>query len=284
MPNVNIIKELSDAQVEELVSHCNQFKQAVKDHSADKRNIQRRCHAYFMGELQDGDLLPEPKYGEGGEYGAEAMAGTSRPQIFLPVTRSTAKTLYAQVKHALFPNDTDYFRVFGKTAQAAKLESDLTTAFKWLFKKSNLSEYLSENLINLIWSGFCASVPSVSLNEVSEWTVVDGQYNLQNVKMEPTLRVEACNPLDFYPDPVAKDINQARWVYCQQKNYQEMLDRPDTYSNVEDIERLVTNQGSARSAKRESEDGTAYSNNLQQTFQDTDDRVDYDLYIELTLA
>jgi hypothetical protein len=278
MPSINMIKELSDDDLRTLVEQCNQFKQAVKDHSREKRNVQRRCYSYFMSELQDGDLLPEPKFAEGGEYNAEAEGGTQRPQVFLPVTRSTAKMLYAQLKMALFPNDTDFFRVFGKTAEAAQLENDLTTAFKWLFKQSNLSEKLSENLINVIWSGFCATVPTVDTQQVAEWSVVNGQYQMANVTLEPSLCVDVCNPLDFYPDPVAKDINKARWVYCQQKSYQDMLDKPDMYSKLEEIESLVTNRGSERSVKMEQEYNLSAANRLQQDFNDTDDRVDYDLY------
>ena len=275
MPNINLLDELSDTDKALLVQSCKKFKQAVKDHSTQKRDIQRRCHAYFMSELQDGDLLPEARYNEGGQ----ADADTERPQIFLPVTRSTAKMLYAQLKLALFPNDTDFFRVFGKTTQAAQFESDLTTAFKWLFKQSNMAEKLSENLLNVIWAGFCATFPTMDANPVTEWSINEqGQYVVNTIKLEPRLHVDVCNPLDFYPDPVAKDAESSRWVYCQQKSLQDMIDKPDLYSNIEEIRPLAKNQGNKRSNEQEQERGLSGANNLQQTFDDEDERVDYDLY------
>lgn len=274
MPSINI--ELSPEKQSEIVNKCNSFKKAVKEHSQNKKQKMQQCYHYYMSELLEGDLLPEPSFGEGAQKDAE----TNRPQIFLPLTRTTIKQLYAQLKLALFPNDSDFFRVFGKDEEAAQLENDLTTAFKWLFKKTNLSEKLSASLLNTLWAGSCATIPGIMDIQRYDWVWNEqrGKYDLYEGETQQLLDVENCNPIDFYPDPAAKSAETSRWVYCQTKRKQDLMDKPSLYYNLDKLDSLATTKGGMRQDKQEDELSLNRANNLQHNFEDIEKHIPYDLY------
>lgn len=293
--NINIA--LTEGEQAEVLKLCNAFKQSMISHSQLKKKTMQQCYSYFKSVLMDGDVLPRPNYGEG----AERDAQTNRPSVFLPLTRTIIKQLHADIKTAIFPTNSDYFRILAaddSDEEAKVFEDELTQVVEGLFKKSRIQEQISAGILNAAWSGFCAGIPYVELVKPWQWEVNGSTGDYQAVsfgsyegetseQQQERLRreqnnfricIENCNPLDFYIDPSCKKPEFARWMYLQQKKLYEFTDNPAGFSNLEKLKDVATTATGTRNAQGQQRLDTSVANGLNQSYQDIEPVVDYDLF------
>lgn len=280
LPSPNI--PLSDSEQLQIVNICRQFKQSAVSHAKTKKDTMQTCYAYAKGRFVGNDLLPLPA-----TKGAEKDNNKYRPQIFMPITRQQIKTIFSYLKLTLFPNDEDYFRVRAKRAEFVQFEEPLTEGLKYKFKEGLISEKLGACLLNAIWAGCFAALPTVKDDTVWEWQVLPeqidpitgeslpAQYQALPVDLPPKADLEPLNPINFYIDPVAKDPDKAKWVYKTYKKSQEIKDSY-LYFNKDKLESL---ESKAYDEHRPAEGlGLSGFNDLVSTFEDTEGNVLYDLY------
>lgn len=232
----------------EIVALCNQFKTHAQHHAAQKKEQMRTCFAYAKNKFVGGDLLPIPS-----TQGNDRDNNSNRPQVFIPLTRQQLKTIYAQLKLTIFPNDQDYFRIRAKSSHGVDQEDILTEGLKYLFKEAMISEKIGASLYNLVWSGCFASLPCVKEDIMYEWSFHPGkkdpktgsvikpdQYIPRAIKSDPLPDLETFNPLNFYIDPAVQDYERAKWVNVGRKKYQDIQDS-DLYFNKDQLDPLVSN-------------------------------------------
>ncbi len=263
---------VDEAEAAEIVNECNKFKKPAVEHARPKKEVMRTCYAYSKSQFVGGDLLPMPT-----ALGSERDANKDRPRVFIPVSRQTLKQLYSYLKLTLFPNDEDYFRIKGKTAQAAEMEDELTEAVKHKFAELLVSEKISKALYNVIWSGQFVCYPSIRDEIRWEWEFdpQSQQYMPYQIDSQPICDIEALNPLHFYPDPRSTEPECARWVYVDRKKLYELLDS-NLYFNKEKLKEMATN-GQAVTAERKKLEIDSI-NDLTSEFVDNQKNVDYDFY------
>lgn len=257
-----------------IVALCNEFKTNSQEFHRGKKETMRKCYAAFLSQLEPDDLLPIPS-----AEGSENDVQSTRPQVFVPTIRQQIKTLYAQAKLIFFPNDEDYFRVRAKTSEDAAQEDDMTEALKYLFRASLISEKLGGSLLNALWSGIAAVFPVMEQHVVAEWKydpTKPDQYGLTESMTDPMCDVENLNPLYFYIDPVAKNAEQARWLYAYHKSVQDIEDSP-LYTNKVGLESLGKNTPTETLTDTHTNLIDAL-NGHDNRFKDITKHVSYDLY------
>ena len=256
----------------EIVSFCNQFKLAVRTHAREKKNTMRTCYAYSKSKFVGGDLLPVPS-----TMGGDRDMDEDRPRVFIPLVRQQLKQIYSYLKLTIFPNDEDYFRVRGKTPEAARIEDSLTEGLKSIFKQAMITEKLGSALYNVIWAGNAVVFPTIKEEIFWEWhfDAAQQQYVAVQVDMPPLPDLETWNPIDFYIDPTEKDLERVKWGYFGTKKLQELLDS-QLYFNKEPMQAFASKE----TRKNDQNDGADLSqfNGLNPSFEDAEKNVDYDLY------
>ncbi len=263
---------VSDAEQTEIVNLCNQFKLAVRNHAMDKKNTMRTCYAYTKNQFVGGDLLPIPS-----TMGNDRDVESQRPKVFIPVVRQQLKQIYAYLKLVIFPNDEDFFRVEGKTAEAAAIEDQLTEGLKAKFKEAMISEKIGAALYNLIWAGNAVVFPAIKDEIHWEWQFdyLNNQYVPLQINNPPMPDLETWNPLDFYIDPTDRDAERAKWGYFGTRKSQELKDS-SLYFNKDRLHEVVNKE--ARKNVQQSDSDLSTFNGLNVAFQDIEDNVDFDLY------
>lgn len=265
---------LDEQEQQRLVSMCMEFKESLKAHAQDKKEAMLTCFSYMKGEFVGNDLLPDLS----DSLGSENDADTGRPQVFIPVVRQQLKHLFSQIKLTLFPNDEDYFKVRSKSYELAEYEDELTEGLKWLFKENKITERLGLGILNLVWAGNAPSYPCIKQETKKAWTfnLFNGQVEPKEYKTPPRLDVECWSPLDFYIDPTATDDEHFRWGYFCTKKISELKKSGNIgYINLDKLD------GLGKKDVENSQDNrfnTSFANKTQNTFQDIEDHVDYDLF------
>lgn len=263
-----------------IVAKCNEFKRAVEQHASEKKDTMRTSFAYAKSKFVGGDLLPRPS-----AVGDDKSNSNARPQVFVPITREQIRTLYAQLKLTIFPNDQDWFRVRAKNERGMALEDQLTEGLKYIFKEAQISEKLGKCLYNTLWAGPFIALPTIQDKKNYEWALTDQPDPLTGEMISgydmverpgPSLPdVEAWNPLNFWIDPTATDYEYAKWVYADNKPCQDIYDS-DLYFNKDKLEEVETKQVDDQVSTQTR--STSEFNGLQKNFTDIEDHVKYDLY------
>lgn len=272
-PPLPINIQVSEEEQKEIVTICNRFKRSMREYAKEKKRIMRDSYAYSKSKFIGNDLLPLPA-----ADGDDKSLNSNRPQVFIPKTRQLVKTLYSYLKLTLFPNDEDYFRVRGKTAQAAMIEDQLTDGMKYIFKEALITTKLGAWVLNLVSMSNAACLPTIKDEIIYEWQLnpASQQYEAIQIDTPPMPDLENLNPLHFYIDPKATDPERAKWGYFGQKKKQEMKDS-HFYMNTDDsrMERLATKN---IMDQHEDEVRTFEYADLKSQYEDIEDSVDYDLY------
>lgn len=263
---------LEDSEQTNIVSLCNQFKKSAQHHAQEKKKTLQTCYAYAKSQFVGGDLLPTPS-----TEGNERDINKQRPQIFVPLIRQQLKQLYSSLKLTIFPNDTDFFRVRGKTSEAAALEEALTEGLKYKFREGLISEKIGGFLYNLCWAGNAAILPTIRDEVVWEWQFDSEtqEYVALQKDTPPLPDVEVLNPIDFYIDPNETDSERAKWGYFSTKKIQEIKDST-LYFNKDRLDTLAKTTA-RRNQNHQNLDLSGF-NGLNASFQDSDEHIDYDLY------
>lgn len=258
----------------EIVDLCNRFKQSAQQHAREKKQAMHTCYAYAKGQFVGNDLLPVPS-----TLGNDHDAHSGRPKVFIPVVRQLIKQLYSYLKLVLFPNDEDYFRVRGKTPEAAQWEEAMTEGLKYKFKEARMTEKMGAFLYNLCWAGNAAALPTVCEDIVWEWRLdsLTGDYVAIQRDMPPQPDLEILNPLNFYPDPNESDPEKGKWGYFAVKKIQELKDSA-LYFNTHLLE--TPGRGATRYSGQVASQGLELDslNGFLNTFEDIEGFVHYDLY------
>ncbi|MEB3286171.1 MAG: hypothetical protein VKJ04_01575 [Vampirovibrionales bacterium] len=281
---------ISVMQEQEIIASCNRFKKSVQRHAAGKKDLMKTCFAYIKNKFVGNDLLPIPS-----SLGNERDNNRARPQVFIPLARQQLKSIYAQLKLTIFPNDQDYFRIRAKNSQGVMYEDSLTEGLKYLFKEARISEKLGACIYNLIWSGCFVAMPMLKQpnrhaweyrpesscdNQAAEFSpaeLLPAQFLSAQLQAEPSPDVESLNPLNFYIDPNVTDPDTAKWVYVGRKNRQEMLDS-DLYINKERLRELSTRNKNIHSGSSAGSISLDQFNDFYGAIDDNDEHVEYDLY------
>lgn len=264
---------ISDAEQEAVKRACNSFKEAVRQHALQKKLKMRDCYAYSKSVFIGNDLPPVVS-----TNGDERSANKDRLKIFIPKIRQQVKTIYSYLKLVLFPNDDDYFRVRAKTAEGVLLEETLTEGLKYVFKEARITEKLGLAIQNMIVMSNAAVLPTIKDEIIYEWRIdpMTQQYMAVKIDTPPMPDLEVLNPLHFYVDPDSRDMENAKWGYFGRKRKQEIIDS-NLYFNKDDgrlkklAKKLVNDNTYEETRTREYTD-------LNSSFQDVEEHVDYDLY------
>jgi hypothetical protein len=251
--NAPIRLVLSDDEVREVLQQCQKMKQSFIQQATQKKERMRRCYAYTKSQFYGDDLLPIPA-----ALGAERDNNTSRPQIFIPATRTQVKQLYSQLKLTLLPNDTDYFRVRGLTEAAAHHEQALTEALRYLFRQQQIPEKIGQYLFDLVWSGNAVAIPTLRSEASWAWDIDPETGGLAPVYHHHLSHIdlEILDPLHFYVDPVSQHGNQTCWGYFAVRTLQHVLDTYGLASSEDDEEEDVTLRRQALSNLAKHNDAT----------------------------
>ncbi|MBY0450019.1 MAG: hypothetical protein K2X01_05275 [Cyanobacteria bacterium] len=275
---------------EQVLTAARQFKNSAVSAAKQKKEIMRRCYAYSKNKLYDGDLLPIFST-DGGDRDMK----TTRPQVFMPVTRQNLKNLWSQLLLTIFPNDDDFMRVRAKTAAGVVLEESLSQALSYLFRQSRIAQKIGGCIFDCAWSGSFSAYPCIKQRTVMEYRIEPipvqvaedentnaNDLSLQQfqlayvpyeIKLPPEPDVEAWNPLNFYVDIEETNPEFQRWVYLGKVKKNQLLDNPEMM-NTEKVRELSGN-GADNSASRMS---LNVFNDIQGTSGDMDASLDYDLY------
>jgi hypothetical protein len=264
--------ELSDGEQQQIVSICNRFKQGAIAHAGPKKRMMQRCYAYLKSQFYGDDLLPVPS-----AIGAEHDNNDNRPEIFIPVVREQVKLLYSQLKMTLLGTGEDYFRVRGKTADAARYEEVLSAGLRYIFKDARIGEKMGQFLLDLIWSGNAIACPVYKQDTLWAWELdaLNQQFVPKLTVEEATLDIDVWDPLHFYIDPGSSDPETARWGYFTTKKLQDVMDQPGVLNQAE-LSRF--NQTTGRTAQMASGLTLDVYNDLNQDFQDTEAHVEVDQF------
>jgi hypothetical protein len=263
---------VSEEEQKEIAQICNQFKQAAKAHSKDKKQTLRTCYAYTKNKFVGNDLLPTPS-----TYGSDKDIEKSRPKVFIPLVRQTLKQLYSYLKLTIFPNDEDYFRVRGKDMEAVQFEDILTEGLKYKFAEALISEKIGAFLYNLVWAGNAAAYPCVKDDIRWEWTFdsMMNQYVATEVDTPPMPDIECFSPLDFNIDSNEPDPEKAKWGVFITKKVQEIKDS-QLYFNKDRLS-TIAKSGGLKNQSQSDTDLTEF-NGLTNNVANGDKAVDYDFY------
>jgi hypothetical protein len=263
--------KVSDAEQSAIVVACEQFKKYAIDSTRLKREKQARAYGYINNTLCDDDLLPVPKV-----KGSEHDTKSDRPQVFVPISKQQAISLYSEIKMKIFPNDEDFFRVKSKTAEGYSFEDTLTEGLKFKFKEHKVSEKLGSFLWDLIWAGNASCHPYVKRNTHYKWKFNDitGEWKEVKEDGEGECEIEVFTPLSFFIDPRAKNTEDARWVHCGIKHLHELKDNP-LYMNTDNLQDLGGTEHTRKQATEQFQDTV---NDLSYGENDGLKKVEYDLY------
>lgn len=263
---------ISDAENDAIVAELQKFKLSARRYAREKKQTMRTCLDYIRSKLADGDLLPIPISSEG----SEKDANTNRPKVFIPIARQQYKQLVAQVKRSIIPNDHDFIRIRAKKAAGVPFEDGLTEVFKDYFKQTLISEKLGRFIDNMGWAGSAAVFPSIADDYNWVWTFdpIAQQYIPMREDTPPSPDLEILRPIDFYIDPTSANPEKLKWVYTTEKKRQEIIDS-NLYFNKDKLSEY-TNKNVDRN--RISDISDSLTSETQNTFEDIEPHVKYDLY------
>lgn len=257
----------------EIVRLCNELKKNLQHHAREKKEIMRDCYAASKGQLQDKDLLPMPS-----TDGSDKEEQNARPQIFIQKTRQIVKTLYSFLRLSFFPSDDGYVRIVGRNALSAQVEDQLTEGFQWLLDKNLIKHQISDWFQSLVVTGNAACFPSIEDRKIMQWVInpLTQSYEEVPIDQSPMPSLEVYDPLHFYIDPNEKDPDNAKWGYFSHKKLKEIQDS-NLYFNKDQLKRSADK--TTKSSNQSNNDiETTGLNQLNTTFKDNEDHVDYDFY------
>lgn len=268
--------ELSEEDQKSILSKCNDFKSNTSDAFKEKRESMRRAFAYYKMKFMGvgNDLLPIVA-SEGGERDAQS----DRPKVFLPLVRQVVIQLYSQLKLSLHPSDNGYFRIKGRTEEAAETEDELTEAMEVILEDMQFTEKMGRFYLNLSIFGSAINYPCIDIKTDYTWIIneITNSYEMIEEQGPPTLDIKVWSPMNFSPDPSEPFGPCSRWVYSDTRKKHELIDS-ELYFNKDQLKEHKRKESNAgKKENKEAKTLNIYSG-LSESFRDIEDVVDYDLY------